>query len=106
MARVKRDDTVLVLAGKDRDKRGTVTRVLPREGRVIVQGVNMIKRHMRQRPGALQAGIIEREAPISLSNVMPVCPHCSKATRVGHAVVEGKKARVCKHCGQVIDRER
>ena len=106
MAKIKRDDTVVVIAGKDKTKRGKVTTVIPRVDRVVVQGVNIIKRHTRSRPGALQAGIIEREAPISLSNVMLICTHCDKPTRVAHRIVDGKKVRACKQCGDVIDQER
>jgi large subunit ribosomal protein L24 len=105
MARIRRDDTVVIIAGKDKDKRGAVTSVMPRTDRVVVRGVNIVKRHMRQRSGTLQAGIIEREAPISLSNVMLVCTRCEKPTRVSHKVVDGKKVRVCKQCGEVIDKE-
>ncbi len=109
MARIKRDDTILVIAGKNKNQRGKVLRVVPSDGRVVVEGINMIKRHMRQRPGTLQAGIIEREAPLSLSNVMLVCTRCDKPTRVAHQVVQRgdkvRRLRVCKKCGEVIDQE-
>ncbi len=110
MARIRRDDTVVVLSGKDRTKTGKVTSVIPDKERVVVQGINMIKRHMKQRPGALQAGIIEREASIHLSNVMLVCPQCGKPTREAHQFQgegrERKKIRVCKQCGASVDGER
>ena len=104
MGRIKRDDLVLVIAGKDRGKQGQVRQVLPRENRVMVQGVNMIKRHMRPRAMGTQAGIIEKEAAIRVSNVMLVCKSCRQPTRVGFALrPDGVKARVCRSCGELID---
>jgi large subunit ribosomal protein L24 len=102
--KIRKDDEVLVLAGKDRGKRGKVHSVLPEKGRVVVAGIHMIKRH--QKPGRVrtQAGIIEREAPIALSNVMLVCNKCSKPTRVAFRFLEdGQKVRSCRHCGEIID---
>jgi large subunit ribosomal protein L24 len=102
--RVKKGDTVEVIAGEDRGKRGEVRQVLPKENRVVVSGVNLVTKH--QRPiragrGQIQPGRIQFEAPIHLSNVMPVCPHCKEATRVSFVRQEdGRKARVCKRCGQ------
>lgn len=102
--RVKKGDTVEVIAGDDRGKRGEVRQVLPRESRVVISGVNLVKKH--QRPiragrGRIQPGIIQFEAPIHLSNVMVVCPHCKKATRVGFTRQDdGRKARICKRCEQ------
>ena len=104
MSRIKRDDLVLVIAGKDRGKQGQVRQVLPRENRVMVQGVNMIKRHMRPRAMGTQAGIIEKEAPIHVSNVMLICKSCGKPTRVAVRVrPDGVKARICRRCGEDID---
>ena len=104
MSRTKRDDLVLVIAGKDRGKQGQVRQVLPRENRVMVQGVNMIKRHMRPRAMGTQAGIIEKEAPIHVSNVMLICKSCGKPTRVAVRVrPDGVKARICRRCGEDID---
>lgn len=104
MNKIKRDDTVLVIAGKDRGKQGAVRRVLPAEGRVVVQGVNMVKRHQKPQAHGTQAGIIEREAPLSVSNVMLICKSCRRPTRVGFAVrPDGVKARVCRKCGEFID---
>ena len=82
-ARVKRDDTVEINTGKDRGKRGQVRRVLPSENRVVVAGLNMVKRHRRQRSANEVSAIVEIEAPLHLSNVQVVCPSCSKAVRVG-----------------------
>ena len=105
MANIKRNDTVLVISGKDKGKRGAVVEVRPREHRVVVGGINQMKRHVRPRQvqGAMQAGIITFDAPLDVSNVMLVCNNCSKATRVAHQIqADGTKARVCKQCGQVI----
>jgi len=102
-ARVKRDDTVEINTGKDRGKRGQVRRVLPSENRVVVAGLNMVKRHRRQRSANEVSAIVEIEAPLHLSNVQVVCPSCSKAVRVGFKQLEdGKKVRVCKACGEAI----
>ncbi len=103
-AKVKREDFVVVIAGKDRGKRGKVLRVLPKKHRVIVEGVNIVKKH--QKPTATTAGgIIEKPAPIHVSNVMLVCPKCGQPTRVGFTFLEdGTKVRKCKKCGEVIDK--
>jgi large subunit ribosomal protein L24 len=104
--RIKRGDTVEVISGDDRYMRGKVLRVLPDKERVVVTGINIVRKH--QRPvragrGEVQPGIIEFEAPIHLSNVMLVCPQCNERTRVGFEYEEdGTKVRVCKECGQVI----
>ncbi len=101
---IRRNDTVLVIAGKDRNKKGKVHRVLPDDNRVLVEGVNFIKRHTKARPGVKQSGIVEREAPISLSNVMLLCSKCNHPTRVGFKVLEdGTKVRYCHVCGEVIE---
>ena len=99
---VKRDDTVMVIAGKDKGKTGKIRRAYPKESRVVVEGVNITKRHLKPRPGVTQGGIVEREAPIHVSNVMLVCGNCKRPTRTGHKFLEdGTKARVCKRCGAV-----
>ncbi len=104
-AHVRRGDTVLVIAGKERGKRGKVLIVLPVKRRVIVEKVNMIKRHQRPTQKLRQGGIIEREGAVHLSNVMVVCSKCDRPTRTSIQIfAEGKKARVCKRCGEVIDR--
>ncbi len=101
--KIKRDDTVLVIAGKDRGKTGKVHRVLPREGKVVVAGVNIVKRHTKPRGAARQAGIIEREAPLHASKVALICTRCNKPTRVGYRLLgDGSKARYCKRCDEVI----
>ena len=102
--KIRRDDTVLVISGKDKGKRGKVRRVLPDEGRLIVVGINMIKRHSRTRGVARQAGIIEREAPLSTSKVMLVCGKCDRPVRVGFRFLEdGRKDRICCSCEEVLD---
>ncbi len=103
--RIKRDDLVQVISGKDKGKRGKILAVFPKDGKVIVQGVNIVKKHQRPIPQLREGGIIEREAPIYASKVMLVCPSCDKATRVGMKFLEdGRKVRVCKKCGEIIDK--
>lgn len=104
---VRTGDEVEVISGKDRGKRGTITEVRPLENRVIVEGVNIVKRHLRRQPNALQAGIIDMPAPLSRSNVMLICPNCGEPTRVGHTTLpDGKHARICKNCNEIVDKER
>jgi large subunit ribosomal protein L24 len=105
-------DTVVVVAGKDKGKQGQVLRTLPREGKIVVQGVNILKRHTKAntRVGGsrnIQGGIVDFEAPLSYSNVMLVCPSCHQPTRIRHTVLEGgQKALVCAHCGEPYERIR
>jgi large subunit ribosomal protein L24 len=101
---IRKNDTVLVIAGKDRGKKGKVRKALPESHKLIVEGVNMIKRHSKARGVARQAGIIELEAPLDISNVMLICNKCNKPARVGFRFLEdGKKARICRSCHEVID---
>ena len=96
---VKKGDKVVVLSGKDKGKEGEVLVAKPAEGKVIVEGVAIVKKATRPTPANQQGGIIEQEAAIDVSNVMLICPSCGKPTRVGHAKdAEGKKVRVCKKC--------
>lgn len=104
--RIKRDDTVEIIAGNDKGARGRVLRALPKERRVVVETVNIRKKHQRPTQagrGQVQAGIIQFEAPIHVSNVMLVCPQCDEATRIGIRREEGRAIRVCKKCGKDID---
>jgi large subunit ribosomal protein L24 len=102
--KIRKDDTVVIIAGKDRGKKGKVRRALPDEDKVIVEGLNMIKRHSRAGRGARQGGIIELEAPIQVSDVMLVCEKCGNPTRVGFRFLDdGKKVRICNSCREVID---
>jgi large subunit ribosomal protein L24 len=103
---IRRNDNVLVIAGKDRGKRGRVLKVIPGKNRLIVEGVNMIKRHTRANPGKnVQGGIVEREASLAASNVQLVCPECGAQTRVGRKVLgDGRKVRICRKCEGVVDK--
>lgn len=104
MRRIQRDDLVQVRTGKDRGRRGQVRQVLPKQERVVVTGINMIKRHVRATQIGQPAGIIEREAPLHMSNVAVVCPECDQAARVAFRVrADGVKIRVCKRCDADID---
>ena len=102
--KIKKGDKVVVIAGRDRGRQGEVLRVLPKESRLFVQGVNMVKRHTKQKPGET-GGIVEKEGPIHVSNVAHIDPKDGKPTRVGFKVVEGdRKVRFAKRSGEVIDR--
>ncbi|MEX2247459.1 MAG: 50S ribosomal protein L24 [Dehalococcoidia bacterium] len=118
MRKIKREDTVLVIGGKDRGKTGVVRQILGGKGTVLkrkgrrpkvkedvlfVTGINMAKRHRKQRPGVAQAGIIEKEMPMPLSKVMLICKSCTKPVRVGFVLRDDGKHRVCKKCGEDID---
>ncbi len=100
---VKSGDTVLVISGKDNGKVAKVKAVSPKSNKVVVEGVNIVSKHKKARSTQEKSQIVKAEGPISASNVLVVCPHCSKATRVAHKEVEGKMARVCKKCGEVLD---
>lgn len=105
MNRIRKGDTVEIISGDEKGVRGTVHQVLPKQNRVVVAGVNLIKKH--QRPTGrvrTQVGIIEREAPLPISNVAPVCPSCDQWTRVGFQVTpDGAKVRICRRCGVSLD---
>jgi large subunit ribosomal protein L24 len=102
--KIRKNDTVLVIAGKDLGKKGKVRKALPKNDKVIVEGVNMIKRHSRAKGQARQAGIIELEAPLDVSNVILICNKCNKPARVGFRfLTDGRKARICRSCDEVID---
>ncbi len=104
MQKIKRDDTVQVMTGKDRGRQGPVRQVFPDKQRVVVQGLNMVKRHRAQRTQMQPGGIIEKEAPIHWSNVRVVCKTCNKPARVGFRQrSDGVKVRVCRKCGADID---
>ncbi len=102
MNKIHKGDTVEILSGNDRGKRGEVHAVLPKKGQVIVSGVNLVKKHQKRTGNVnTQAGIIEREGPIQISNVALICKNCGKPTRVGLKTFEdGTKSRVCKKCGE------
>ncbi len=103
MNKVKKGDLVKVIAGRDRGKVGEVLRVFPKEQRVIVKGVHMIKRHQRPTARMREGGIIEQEGKIHISNVLVICPECDTPTRVGFTITpDGEKLRVCKQCGKTF----
>ncbi len=102
-AKIKKGDTVIVLTGKDKGRKGTVQKVLPEDNRVVVQGVNIVHRHTRPSQANPQGGIINKEASIHVSNVALADPSSGKPTRVGFKVEDGKKVRVAKKSGEVIN---
>ena len=102
--KIRKNDNVLVIAGKDRGKTGKVRFAYPKDEQLLVEGINFIKRHTRARRAVRQAGIIELEAPIHVSNVMLLCTKCNHPTRVGSRILgDGKKVRICRSCQEVID---
>ena len=107
---VKKGDEVLVIAGKNKDQRGKIKQALPSENRVVIEGLNLIKRHTKARGPGRAGGIIEREAPLHVSNVMLICPNCGRAARTGKRFLEEtdqkgrpRKVRFCKACDEVVD---
>lgn len=101
---VKNTDRVMIIAGKDKGKAGNIKKVNVSEGTVTVEGLNMVTKAQKPQPMAgIQGGLIKIEAPVDASNVMVVCPACDKPTRIKHEVVDGKKVRVCKKCGEQLD---
>jgi large subunit ribosomal protein L24 len=103
---VRKNDTVVVLAGKDKDKKGKVLQVFAQDGKVLIDGINVARRHTKPRPGQTQGGILEKSLPLNASKVQLVCSKCSKPTRIGKkAVQQGDRTsyvRVCKHCNEEI----
>jgi large subunit ribosomal protein L24 len=101
---IKKNDTVLVIAGKERGKKGRVLSVYPLKDQLLIEKINVIKKHMKPTKKYTQGGIIDKEAPIHISNVMLVCPKCTKPTRIGNSLLQdGRKVRMCKKCREVID---
>lgn len=100
---VKKGDTVVVLSGKDKGKQGKIISAMPKAGKVVVEGVNKVKRHSKPSLKVPQGGIITKEMPLHACKVQLVCPACNKPTRIGHKDVNGKNSRVCKKCGEVIE---
>ena len=102
--KIRKNDTVLVIAGKDKGKKGKVRFAHPKDEQVLIEGINFIKRHTRATGQVKQAGIIEREEPVRVSDVMLLCSKCNRPTRVGFRFLEGgKKVRICRACHEVID---
>lgn len=103
--RIKKNDQVRVISGKNKGKEGKILRNIPSKDMIVVEGVNVVSRHVKPSQKNPQAGIIKQEAPIYAAKVMLVCPQCGAATRVGSSFLEsGKKVRVCKKCNEIIDR--
>jgi large subunit ribosomal protein L24 len=101
--KVKKNDTVMVVIGRDRGKTGKVLRVMADEGLVLVERLNMVKRHLKPRGMQAPGGIVEKEAPIDISNVMLMCDRCNAPVRVGRRqLADGKRERVCRRCGEVL----
>ena len=96
---VKSGDNVMIISGKDKGHTGKVLQVSPSEGKVIVEGQNMVTKHVKPRRQGEQGGIVKAEGAIYACKVMPVCPKCGKPTRVGHTVKDGKSVRICRKCG-------
>lgn len=100
---IKKDDKVVVLSGKDKGKQGRIMSADPQNGKVIVEGVNVAKRHLKPRKAGEEGGIIKKETPIYASKVMRVCPKCAQPTREAHKFLkDGSKVRICKKCGEII----
>ena len=97
--KIKKNDTVVVLSGKDKGKQGKVLGTVPSEAKVVVEGINMVTCHVKPRRQGEEGGIVKREAAIYASKVQVVCPKCGKGTRVAHKIEDGKKTRICKKCG-------
>lgn len=100
--KIRKGDTVLIISGKDRGRRGKVLDVFPKEGRVVVEGMNIKKRHVRPKKSGEKGQIAETPTHFSASNVKLICSQCGKPTRVGYKITKGKKYRICKKCGQEI----
>ena len=96
---IRKDDLVVVLSGKDKGKQGKVLGTVPSEAKVVVEGINMVTCHVKPRKQGETGGIVQREAAMYASKVQVVCPKCNKGTRIAHKIADGKKSRVCKHCG-------
>lgn len=100
--KIHKGDQVLIISGKDRGKKGKVLQALPRRQGVVVEGVNLRKKHQRPKKRGEKGQIIELPLPLHISNVKLICPKCGKATRVGYKIIEKKKSKVCKKCGEEI----
>ncbi len=101
--KIVKNDTVLVISGNDKGSKGKVLKVFPKRSRVIVEGVNFIKRHTRPTQKNPQGGILEKEAPVHMSNLMVVCPKCNAPSRMGKKVLaDGKRVRVCRNCEEML----
>ncbi len=100
--RIKKDDQIQIISGKDRGKRGKVLRTLPKDGKIVVEGMNLVKRHRRPRKGGEKGQRVEVPSPLPVCRVMIICSHCGKPTRIGYKLAGDSKARICKKCGSEI----
>jgi len=100
--KIKKGDIVLIISGKDRTKKGKVLKVFPKEGKILVEGINLRKKHQRSKRTGEKGQIVEMSTPVDISNAKLICSKCNKAIRVGYKIVENKKFRICKKCEQVI----
>jgi large subunit ribosomal protein L24 len=101
--RIKKGDSILVIAGKDRGKKGKVEKVIPKKKKIVVAGINILKKHVKPSPKVKQGGIVEFAAPLDISNVILLCPKCNKQTRISYKISKnGQKIRVCNKCGEGI----
>lgn len=101
--RIRKDDAVKIIAGKDKGRSGQVIKAMPSENKIVVEGLNMVAKHVKPRSAQQKGGIIEQPAAFDVSNAMIICPTCNQTTRVASAVENGKKIRVCKKCGASLD---
>lgn len=102
--KIKKGDNVLILSGRDRHKSGNVLKVIPISHRLVVEKINMVKKHLKPTKASPKGGLVETEMPLSISNVMIICPHCLKPARVGHVLAGDKKyVRICRKCKQMLD---
>ncbi|HDZ54418.1 MAG TPA: 50S ribosomal protein L24 [Candidatus Nealsonbacteria bacterium] len=100
--RIKKGDNILIISGKDRGRKGKVLKVLPKREKIMVEGINLRKKHIRPRKSGEKGQIVEIVAPMNVSNVKLICPKCGKATKIGYKLGEKEKYRICKKCGQRI----
>ena len=100
--KIKKGDKVLIIAGKYQGKTGKILKTFPKEKKILVEGVNLVKKHQRPKKTGEKGQIVELRKPIDISNTKLICPKCAKPTRIGYKIIEGKKYRICKKCGQEI----
>ncbi len=100
--KIKKGDTVLVISGKNKGKKGKILRAFPKEKKILIDGINLMKKHQKPKKTGEKGQIIQKPAPIDVSNVKMICPKCSKAVRLGYKIVDDKKYRICKKCNKQI----
>jgi large subunit ribosomal protein L24 len=100
--KIKKGDTVLIISGKDRGRKGKVLKAFSKEGKILVEGLNLKRKHVRPKSEGEKGQIVQVPAPLPVSNVKLICPKCGKATRIGYKITENKKSRICKKCGKEI----